>query len=76
MSKAERILSMYDRLLKGGVLVKAEEATRFDVDTRTIQRDLDDIRAHLSEEGVREKELVYDRNRMGYVLKKNQKEID
>ena len=71
MSKAERILSMYDRLLKGGVLVKAEEATRFDVDTRTIQRDLDDIRAHLSEEGARDRELVYDRNRMGYVVRES-----
>ena len=73
MSKAERILSMYDRLLKGGVLVKAEEATRFDVDTRTIQRDLDDIRAHLSEEGVRDRELVYDRNRMGYVVRESRR---
>ncbi len=71
MSKAERILSMYDRLLKGSVLIKAEEASRFEVDNRTIQRDLDDIRAHLSEEGILEMELVYDRKRMGYVVRKN-----
>ena len=67
------LMSMYDRLLKGGVLVKAEEATRFDVDTRTIQRDLDDIRAHLSEEGARDRELVYDRNRMGYVVRESRR---
>lgn len=71
MAKAVRILSMYDRLLQGGVLVKAEEARRFHVDTRTIQRDLDDIRAHLTEEGNTNLEIVYDRNRMGYVVRKN-----
>ena len=45
MGKAERILSMYSRLLDGKLLIKAEEAQRFGVYMRTIQRDLDDIRA-------------------------------
>ena len=42
MSKSERILNMYDRLLDGALLNKANEARRFGVDTRTIQRDIDD----------------------------------
>ena len=70
MAKAGRILSMYDRLLEGGLLNKANEARRFDVDTRTIQRDLDDIRAHLTEERDQELELVYDRRKMGYLIRK------
>ena len=71
MAKAERILSIYDRLLAGKYLSKAEEASRFQVNERTIQRDLDDIRAHLSEGRLDELELVYDKRRMGYrILKK------
>ena len=70
MSKSERILNMYDRLLDGALLNKANEARRFGVDTRTIQRDIDDIRAHLIEEKHLELELVYDRRQMGYVLRK------
>ena len=70
MAKAERVLSMYDRLMDGKVLAKRSEAVRFGVDERTIQRDLDDIRTHLSEERRDDLELVYDRRRMGYVMRK------
>ena len=71
MAKAGRVLSMYDRLMEGKVLTKAAEAQRFGVDLRTIQRDLDDIRAHLAEEKHPGMELVYDRKKMGYVIRKN-----
>ena len=70
MAKAERILSMYDRLLEGKVLVKSSEALRFGVDERTIQRDLEDIRTHLADERRDDLELVYDRRKMGYVMRK------
>ena len=73
MAKAERVLSMYDRLLDGKMIRKTEEAVRFHVNTRTIQRDLDDIRAHLSEERHENMELVYDRKNMAYVIRKNSK---
>ena len=65
MSKVHRILSMYDRLIEGKGLVKAEEAARFGVDKRTIQRDLDDIRAHLLESRRDDLELVYIRKYFG-----------
>lgn len=74
MAKAERILSMYDRLLEGKTLVKTAEAELFEVGPRTIQRDLDDIRAHLSERSDTGMELIYDRRRMGYVIKKQKKQ--
>ncbi len=69
MLKAGRILSLYDRLIQGKMLIKAEEAMRFQVDTRTIQRDLDDIRAHLVE-GAFALQLVYDRKKAGYEIRK------
>ena len=42
--KGLRILSMYDRLQKGEVLVKSKEAEHFGVSSRTIQRDINTIR--------------------------------
>ena len=55
--------------MEGEVLVKAEEAERFHVGTRTIQRDLDDIRAYLADSKRPGKELVYDKRNMGYVMR-------
>ena len=69
MAKTGRILCIYDRLLAGKAVVKREEAARFGVDTRTIQRDLDDIRAYLADVSHAQCELVYDRRRPGYVIR-------
>ncbi len=70
ISKTERVLSIYDRLLAGKVLVKREEADRFEVDERTIQRDFDDIRAHFSDGEYSVRELVYSRRRKGYIVRR------
>ena len=43
--KVERIINLYNRVVEGEVLVKADEAARFGVNERAIQRDLEDIRA-------------------------------
>ena len=48
-SKNIRILDLYRRLCEGRVISKAEESARFGVDERSIQRDIDDIRAYFSE---------------------------
>ncbi len=73
MSKAMRVLSMYDRMMQGKGIVKVEEANRFGVDTRTIQRDLDDIRAYLAEERLADRELLFDRKKLVYaIVKKTQ----
>ena len=69
MDKAVRVLSMYDRMIQGKGIVKTEEAHRFGVDTRTIQRDLDDIRVYLAEEGLG-RELVFDKKSLMYVIRK------
>ena len=57
----------------GEILVKADEASRFEVNERSIQRDLDDIRAYFANDPESNRELVYDRTKHGYVLVQNQK---
>ena len=69
-SKNYRVLDLYRRLCEGHVINKQEEAQRFGVDERSIQRDIDDIRAFFSEmlqEGDT-REIVYDRTKRGFVL--------
>lgn len=70
--KNSRTLDMYIRLCEGKSINKKEEALRFGVDERSIQRDIDDIRAFLadrSEPAGDERDVVYDRGRQGYVMK-------
>ncbi len=71
-SKNSRTLDMYVRLCEGKTLKKKEEAERFGVDERSIQRDLDDIRAFLhdpaSERMTDTRDVVYDRLREGYIM--------
>lgn len=51
-SKNTRILDIYVRLCEGKPICKSEEATRFGVDERTIQRDIEDVRIFLDERKV------------------------
>ena len=71
-SKISRTLDMYVRLCEGKVINKTEEAHRFGVDERSIQRDIDDIRAFLDERSVTNtsdtRAIVYDRSRKGFVM--------
>ena len=54
--KMQRVLSIYTKLLGGGLVNKAEEAQKYDVNERTIQRDIDDIRNfmdnHMEDTGI------------------------
>lgn len=71
IGKSERILKMYDQLMSGKVVNKSEEARRFAVDEKSIQRDLEEIRCYLHER-VNDfglvNELIYDRKQNGYRL--------
>ena len=71
-SKNTRTLDMYARLCEGKVLNKAEEAERFGVDERSIQRDIDDIRAFLDERAVVNSSdtrvIEYDRRKKGFTM--------
>lgn len=70
LSKNYRILDLYERLCAGKVIRKAEEARRFGIDQRSIQRDIDDIRAFLDEQTVagngNGRRIMYDRQEKGF----------
>ncbi|MEG0472276.1 MAG: WYL domain-containing protein [Solibacillus sp.] len=70
-NQVERILSMYDRLKNGESLVKREEADRFQISEKSIQRDLENIRDYLGNEKRNEK-LYYNREKQGYILETGQ----
>lgn len=71
-SKSSRILDIYARFCEGRTINKAEEAKRFGVDERSVQRDIDEIRAFLDERrtgsGSDVRAVEYDRSRKGYVM--------
>ena len=61
--KVERIISIYNKLINGDVVNKVEEAEKFAVNKRSIQRDMDDIRAYLANDYETNRELIYDRSK-------------
>lgn len=66
-----RVLQIYAKLSDGYVVNKAEEAARYGVNERSIQRDIDHIRNFLVEDSDRTgvvNSIVYDRNAKGYRL--------
>ena len=66
-----RVLQIYSKLLDGYVVNKAEEATRYGVNERSIQRDIDRIRNFLDDDSERTgivNTIVYDRIEKGYRL--------
>ncbi len=68
--KIVRVLSIYNKLLNGKTVNKATEAQFFGVNTRSIQRDIDDIRAFFendSNDGVHG-QVLYDRAEKSYRL--------
>lgn len=71
-SKNSRTLDMYVRLCEGKLINKSQEAERFGVDERSIQRDIDDIRAFLSErtseQSADDREIVYSRTQKGFIM--------
>lgn len=70
MDKANRILYIYSRLLQGQVLKKSELAEQTGVNEKTIQRDLNDIRNFLQDDGS--ELLTYDRHKKGYCLEQKE----
>ena len=70
-NKIERILSLYTRLSNGAIINKAQEATYFNVNERSIQRDVDDIRNFLeinADDSGFYNTIIYDRDKKGYRL--------
>lgn len=64
---------MYDQMKAGKVVVTTDAINMFDVDRRTIQRDLNEIRCYLADrkvlDGTVTDMVVYDKSKGGYILK-------
>lgn len=75
-NKGFRLLSIYERLNKGELIDKSELAGSFGVSKKTIQRDIDDLRAYLAETHFTERELSirYDKTKSGYYLVRFERE--
>lgn len=69
-NKALRVLSMYQKLMNNQIVNKAEEAAAYGVNSRTIQRNIDDIRGFLetTDSAGISKQIVYDQKERGYRL--------
>lgn len=69
-NKSFRLLNIFERLNKGELLDKSKLANDFGVSLKTIQRDIDDLRAYLAQEHYAEKELYikYDKSKNKYSL--------
>ena len=74
--KSFRLLDMYERLSRGDVINKKDFANEFGVSEKSIQRDIDDLRAYLSESCDGDGSTIeYDYNKGGYKLIKKEREF-
>lgn len=63
-----RIMDMH--LDEGKLIRKETLALAYEIDMRTVQRDIDDLRAYYAERtalvGEKERQIIYDRKERGY----------
>ena len=67
--KIDRVLGIYTKLMNGHLINKAEEAQKYGVNERSIQRDIDDIRNYLASDAEHAgymNAVTYDRVGKGY----------
>lgn len=70
-NRVSRILGIYTKLMKGYLVNKAEEARNYEVDAKSIQRDIGDIRNYLENDIVNNgcmNSVIYDRRKKRYRL--------
>ncbi len=72
--KDKRILSIFSRLQKGEILYKSEEAERFKVTEKSIQRDIDLIREYFADADYSQT-IIYDKRVAGYRLVDKEREL-
>lgn len=67
--KSSRLLKIYSKLVKGYIVNKREEANNFNVDERTIQRDIASIKDYMGSDMTSNgiiNSIVYDKEAGGY----------
>jgi len=73
-NKSQRVLFLLELLLKGKSIHKKEAAEHFDVDQKSIQRDIDELRTYFFELGENNEKgsIEYDRKSNKYKLQKSE----
>ena len=66
-NKAARLLEIYARLIRGDVLSKMELGTQYRISKRSIQRDMEALRAFIANQNLGQ-DVVYDYKHRGYRL--------
>ena len=69
MDKSTRLLKIYSKLVKGYIVNKSEEAANFNVDERTIQRDITSIKEYMGSDITNNgiiNSIIYDKAAGGY----------
>ena len=59
---------MFNRLIDGERITKAEEAKHFGVNGKTIQRDIEEIRAYLKKDEKDGRKLIYSKLSKEYYI--------
>lgn len=70
-SKSGRVLELYQLFIEGKLVNKSEQAKRYGVNERSIQRDIDSIRDFLAEQHTQQglvQSIEYDAKEKGYKL--------
>ena len=65
--KSTRLLEIYARLVHGDVLSKAALSLQYHVSERSVQRDMESLRAFVAHQGVGQ-DVIYDYKQKGYRL--------
>lgn len=75
--KGFRLLNMYEKLNRGDIVNKKHFASKFGISEKSVQRDIDDLRAYLSEsyESGDDITIEYDYVKGGYRLIKQEREF-
>lgn len=76
-TKSFRLLNMYERLNRGDIINKKQFADEFEISEKSVQRDIDDLRAYLFEsyEIGDDATIEYDYVKGGYKLIKTEREF-
>lgn len=69
-SRSFRLLDIYAKLHRGEVLKKTTLSDLYNVSEKTIQRDINDIRAYMSNTnvGIDDIGIIYDKSKKGYKM--------
>lgn len=74
--KSFRLLKMYEWLNRGDVINKKEFAEMFGISEKSVQRDIEDLRAYIAENvDDGDAYIEYDQTKKGYVLIKCEQEF-